>query len=565
MPTITFSLKDLNNLVGKNINVEDVEKFLSYGKGELDKYDEDSYELTVSFGDTNLPYLWSVEGISLMIKGILGIKHGIKKLEVKKGKYEIVVDKNVEKIRPFINGFVVKGRKIDDYLLKQLIQLQEKFCESYGRKRQKVSIGLYSYNKIKFPIHYKAVEPSSAKFVPLGFEKELNLKEILDEHPKGKEYSWILNNFKKYPLLLDDSGNVLSFPPIINSAETGKIEIGDENIFFEVTGNDEDSVFLAANIFAYAFQERGFEIFPCATKYSGRATITPHIFDEKIRIDNAYVQKVLGLSLTERDIKKILESAGYDFSKSIVSIPDYRRDVMHQIDVVEDLGIFYGYNNIASDELRSYTKGSTFEITKFIDKARELCVGLNYQEIMSAVLSSKKNLYENMNIEDFGTVEIGQYMSETYSVVRTWLVPMLMDVFSKNRHVEFPQRIFEQGIVTLKKDGAIRDFERIALASCHSGAGFTESRQVLDYLFSSFGLHYEIIEFEHSSFIPGRVGRIIVNGNKAGVIGEIHPGVLKNWDISLPVAALEINLTAVFEELNKKSVKKSDYGVKSRE
>ncbi|HLD88713.1 MAG TPA: phenylalanine--tRNA ligase subunit beta [Candidatus Nanoarchaeia archaeon] len=555
MPTIKFSFADLRNLVGKSFSLEELERYLSYGKGELDSYDEKSDEVSVSFGDTNLPYLWSVEGVSILIKGILGLETGLKNLDVKKGSYRIIADKGVEKIRPFINGFVAEGKKIDSYFLKQVIQLQEKLCESYGRKRQKISIGLYSYEKIKFPVHYIAVDPKSARFVPLEFENEMDLKQILEQHPKGKEYSWVLKGFKKYPILKDDLGNVLSFPPIINSNDIGKVEAGDEKLFFEVTGNDENSVLLASNIFAFAFQERGFEIYSCITEYSDKKVDAPHSFGDKIKLSRDYVKKILGIDLSDSDIKKILESARYCCEISgknvLVEIPDYRKDIMHQVDVIEDLGIFYGYEKITAEELKSYTKGGVFEITIFIDRVREICIGLGYQEVMSAVLSNKKTLYENMNVEDFDTVEIDQFMSETYSVVRTWLVPMLMEVLSKNKHVEFPQKIFEQGVVTTRKGEKIFDYERIAIACCNSDADFTEAKQVLDYVFDSFGVKYEIDDFEHSSFIQGRVGRIAVNNCKVGIIGEVHPRVLKNWDVSTPIAVLEINLTALFDEIKK--------------
>src|SRR3989338_3544394 len=206
MPTITFSLKDLQHLTGKKITAEELHELAHYGKGDFEGYDKETDEVKIDFGDTNLPYLWSVEGFARFLKGILGLQKGIPEIKINKGEYQVIVDKSVAKLRPYIACFTAKGHKIDDYLLKQLVQLQEKFCETYGRRRQKVSIGLYSYKRITFPIHYKAVEPESAKFVPLEFTKALNLREILAQHPKGRQYGWILKNSAAYPLLLDGKG-----------------------------------------------------------------------------------------------------------------------------------------------------------------------------------------------------------------------------------------------------------------------------------------------------------------------------------------------------------------------
>jgi len=282
MPTIIFSLRDLQDLVGKKLTIEDIQDLVHYGKGDFEGYDKDTDEIKIDFGDTNLPYLWSVEGFARLVKGISDIDKGIPQLNVHKGEYRVIVDRSVSKLRPYIACFAAKGFKIDDYLLKQLVQLQEKFCEGYGRRRQKVSIGLYSYKRIAFPLHYKAVDPLSVEFVPLEFKTKMNLKEILTEHPKGKEYAWILEGFDKYPVLVDDKDEVLSFIPVINSNFTGKLEIGDENVFFEATGIDKEAVNLAANIFAHALHDRGFEIYSSEAKYQDKKIVFPDLSSETI-------------------------------------------------------------------------------------------------------------------------------------------------------------------------------------------------------------------------------------------------------------------------------------------
>ena len=163
MPTITFSLKDLQHLVGKKISTAELENLLHFAKGEFEGYSKTTDEVTVSLDDTNLPYLWSVEGIARLLKGVLGSGRQ-EKIKVEKSGYKIIVESSVKNVRPFIAAFVAKGKKIDDYFIKQLVQLQEKFCDNYGRKREKASVGLYSYKKISFPVHYRAVAPESASF-----------------------------------------------------------------------------------------------------------------------------------------------------------------------------------------------------------------------------------------------------------------------------------------------------------------------------------------------------------------------------------------------------------------
>ncbi|MBS3113664.1 phenylalanine--tRNA ligase subunit beta [Candidatus Woesearchaeota archaeon] len=552
MPTITFSLKDLQNLVGKRLTIEEIQELAHYGKGDFEGYDKETDEVKIDFGDTNLPYLWSVEGFARLVKGILGMQKGIPEIKIHKGDYQVIVDKSVIKYRPYIACFSAKGCKIDDYLIKQLVQLQEKFCEGYGRRRQKVSIGLYSYKRLAFPVHYKATDPLSIGFIPLEFKAKMNLREILAEHPKGKEYAWILDGFEKYPVLVDDKNEVLSFVPIINSNFTGKLEVGDENLFFEATGTDEEAVNLASNIFAYALYERGFEIYSVEAKYPDRKVVLPDLKSEVINIKNEQIKHLFGLELKENEVKHILEKAQFDFEDYKVKVPPYRKDILHPYDIIEDIGIMYGFDKIKELQLTTLTVGSTFKLNEFIDTVREIVIGIGYQEIMSPILTNKDFLYKKMNIEDFGTIEIEDYMSETYSVVRSWILPNLIDIFSKNKHVAFPQKIFEEGILNTRKGDNIIECSRIAIATSHEKADYTEIRQVLDYIMRCFGLHYDIEEAEHDSFIDGRVGRAIVKGKKVAYLGELNPAVLAEWGLEMPVAALELNLSELWEVVEKK-------------
>jgi phenylalanyl-tRNA synthetase beta chain len=552
MPTISFSIKDLQNLVRKKLSIAEVGSLVEYGKGELETFDKETGEVSVDFGDTALPYLWSVEGVARLIKGILDLQKGIPQIKINKGDYKIIVDKSVSQIRPYVAAFVAKGHKVDDYLIKQMVQLQEKLCESYGRRRLKVAIGVYSYDKIKFPIHYKATDPESIKFIPLEFKKEMTQAEILEEHPKGKEYAWILEGQDKYPLLIDSAAQVLSFPPIINSNFTGRVTEGEEHLFVEATGTELEPILLAMNIMAYAFSERGFEIHSVDVQYENKRITTPLLFNEKIKIKKEEIINLLGLELKNAEIKSLLEKAQYDFNNFTVKIPPYRKDILHPADVIEDLGIMYGYDKIREMPLSSYTIGETSKMVIFRNKVRELLIGLNYQEIASPILTNKKIMYQNMNTEDFGTIELSNFMSETFSCIRTWILPILMELLSKNRHVPYPQKIFEDGLVTVRKGENVQDYERVAVASANEKADYTEVRQVLDYIITMLNIEYTIEEVDHDSFIPGRVGRVIVNGKKVAFIGEISPIILSNYGIEVPVVGLELNLTDLFEATKKR-------------
>jgi len=544
MPTIEFSYKDFQKQLGRKLPVTEFKELVNlYAKAEVEEYKDD--EIKVALDDTNLPYLWCVEGLARFFRGVLGIEKGLPKIKVSDSNFKVIVENSVKKYRPYIATFVADGKVLDNYLLEQLIQLQEKFCEGYGRRRAKVSIGLYSHKRIKFPVHYRAVAPDSVKFVPLEMKSKLKLSEVLEKHSKGREYGWIIKDMPLYPLLVDDNNEVMSLVPIINSNFTGKLMIGDKELMFEATGTDEEAVNLAANIFAQNLYDRGFKIYGINVDYGSKKVTSPHSFNEKVKLNQAGVESLTGLKLSPSKTKELLEKARYAVSGSTVTIPDYRRDILHIFDVIEDIAIMYGFNKIESAPLTSYTVGSTTDMHKFVDKAREIVIGLGFQEILSPILSNKVIIEEKMEADDTGMVEIENVMSETFSAIRSWLTPIMLEVLSKNKHNDFPQRIFEQGLVNVKKGSKVYEKEKLALAISHTKTDFTEVKQCADAIMNSLGLTYSVQPFDYKTFINGRCGKIMVKGKGIGMIGEISPKVLVNWELEMPVTVLELDLSEI--------------------
>ncbi len=536
MPTITFSYPDFERLLGRKLPIDKfADMLLLYAKGELGK--RDAGEVTVELDDTNLPYLWCPEGLARLFRGMLGMRKGPAPLKIVRGSCKIIVDDSVKSVRPYITAFVAKGKKIDDYTLRQMVQMQEKFCEGYGRRRQKVSIGLYSHRRISFPVHYKAVVPESVKFTPLEFTEKLDLRQILERHPKGRQYGWILKDAAAYPLLADDKGEVLSFPPIINSNFTGRLEVGDSELLFEATGTDEESISLAANIFAQNLSERGFEIHSAAITGKGKTARTPARPCEKMKITPDDVERLTGLRLTAQQINALLEKMGYSASGATVAIPHYRADIMHMFDIIEDVAIAYGFDRIEDQPLSSYTVGKKDPATAIVNPLRKAVSGMGFQEVFSHILTDK-NALEGKN-----AVELQNFMSETYSVVRNSLLPGLLDVLSRNKHADYPQKIFEEGIAAEREGSRVIERHMLAMASSHAKACFTEMKQSITSLLSIAGAQCAIQPAEHPLFMKGRAGSITVNGKAVGIIGEVSPSALEKWGIAMPVAAVELDLS----------------------
>ncbi|MDH7571880.1 MAG: phenylalanine--tRNA ligase subunit beta, partial [Armatimonadota bacterium] len=235
MPTITAQLHDLQTLIGRPLSIPELEARLPLAKGELKRNDEG--ELTLEFNDTNRPDLWCAEGLARQIRAFEEGRPRCYPCFVAPASASEVqtagtirVSALLREVRPYIAGFVVKGVVIDDEGLRQFIQTQEKLAENFGNKRSAVSIGVYDASRIVWPVHYRDANPDEVRFVPLGFEEPMTLRQILHQHPKGIDYRYILEGEARYPLLVDSAGVVLSFPPIINSRALGEVKVGDDHL-----------------------------------------------------------------------------------------------------------------------------------------------------------------------------------------------------------------------------------------------------------------------------------------------------------------------------------------------
>src|SRR3990167_6740585 len=220
MAIIAFSKKQFEKDIGK-IDEKMQNKIALFGT-PVENVTSDEIQIEVF---PNRPDMLSYQGFKRGFLAYLGKKTGLKnyKLNSPEKDYIVKVDSSVSKIRPYTVCAVVKELKFDNEKIKEIIEIQEKIHFTLGRKRKKLAIGIYPLEKIKFPITYKALKPAEIRFVPLESEKEMNGLEILKNHPTGKEYAHLLKGMEKFPVFIDAKNKILSMPPIINSAETGRI------------------------------------------------------------------------------------------------------------------------------------------------------------------------------------------------------------------------------------------------------------------------------------------------------------------------------------------------------
>ncbi len=542
MPVVTLYWNELERMVGSD-RKKILERLPMLGC-DIERVFED--RIDVEFFP-NRPDLYSVEGVARALRGFLDIEFGYRNYSVKSGNWKIYVDSSVDKVRPRIVGCIVKHVNVDEDILRSIIQIQEDLHWTIGRNRRKMAIGIHDLSRVHFPLRYTTVK-GDFSFVPLDFRKEMSVSEILRDHPKGKEYSFILEGFSDYPMIIDAKDEVISFPPIINAEKT-RVREGTSDLFIDVTGFDKN-VDRALKILTAMFSDRGGTIESVEIIYPERNEVTPDMSPERLEVNRKEIESLLGLKLDDDEIKLALGRMRYGFEfrndRIEVLVPPYRADIMHPWDVIEDIAIGYGYDRIHPRYPSTQGIGREHEWNYWRDAVREIMLGLGFTEVITFTLTNKRMLYQYMNREgkeweDF--VPLMHPLTEDHTIIRTDILPKLIELLRYNKHEAMPQMIFEVG------DVVVGTRNRLRLGACitHARANFSEIRSFVQAVMHELDLEWEAKRSDDGIFIRGRGADIFVGKKKVGGFGEVSPDVLERFEITMPVSGFELDLSLLFD------------------
>ncbi|MFH1328805.1 MAG: phenylalanine--tRNA ligase subunit beta [Candidatus Bathyarchaeota archaeon] len=558
MPTVNLNVKDICKLIGREISIDKLAYVLPLIKCEVKSTETEEVSVEVN---ADRPDMLSTEGITRTLKGFIGLETGCPSFHSKRGKIKVEVDKHLKNIRPFIACAVIRNINLTEESLRQLLQIQEKLHETLCRKRRKASIGIYDLDKVKPPFTYTAAQPEEVKFTPLESMESMTATKILENTDKGREYGGIIKEFNRYPLLLDSGGTVLSMPPIINSENT-KVTVDSQNLFLDVTSLSEYLANDAVSILAANFAERGAKIEAVQVLYPSRRVYTALMKPKKMYLETEYANKVSGLRLSAKAICALAGKMRYDArvakkDRIEINIPPYRCDILHPIDLIEDIIIGYGYDRIKPEVPLIPTFGKKLEKTNFIERMRDIMIGYGFQEILNYVLTSKELQTSMMKVEDSDLIEIANPMTSEYTVLRKWLLPGILNFLTFNTHVENPQKIFECGeTVILDSEAHTKTRSEIRLAGAVSDYSVSyETIQSIVYgVLQNLKINaYKTFKRDHESFMKGRTASIIMHQHEIAILGEINPEILTKFKLPNPVVAFEINLTPIFRRQNSPS------------
>ena len=540
MPVIELSYSRLQKLIGK-VSKKQISDSLPFLGLDIESEDKDLVRVEYS---PNRPDYSTDFGIALGLQGLLGIKTGPIKLNVKKSnKYLISVKSNVSRIRPFVTGIVAKNGKIDDKTIKQLMTMQEDLHFGIGRKRKKSSIGIHDLDRISFPLVYTTTNRNH-KFIPLNSEKELNISEILDTTDVGKDYGSLLGQSSQVPIILDENQNTVSFPPIINAAVT-TVTTKTKNLFVEVTGLNKDDAEDMLSVVATVLQSAGFTLE--SVKITGAKNSSPKLEYRKMTVNSSLINQILGLNLSSSKIISSLKKSRLDASSKgtniICTIPAYRFDIFGPMDLVEEVALGYGIQNLEPTISPSQTIGKTNPVSLKLKSLDQTMIGLGYLEALNSSLTSKRVLYDMTNRDSTKLLSVLDSKSREHTILRDSILPGLLENLSRNIHESYPQKMFETGTV-FATENPISEKISFSGISAHKDANFTEIKSIIQSALNiGFGIKIETKTATDSTFEEGHCASIMLNNTPIGIIGKINSKIIENYKIRVPVVGFEISLS----------------------
>jgi phenylalanyl-tRNA synthetase beta chain len=565
MPTYSFDINDFNKVItGNKVTINELVDNLPTMAVPVEGTEGDTINVEVF---ANRPDMLGVEGLAKNFEGFTERNLSLPEYTVESTEpIKIFVSQEMEKIRPYIAFTKVTNVNLDDVALQASFTFHEKLHLTHSRNRKKAAIGLYDYKagKLSEPIWFKCVDSDTTKYVPLGETEEMTLRETLINTPKGRDYANLVPN-DNIPVLIDKNDKILAIIPILNCDES-KVTENSTEIFVDVTGTDLDAVLSTFNMVLTALADRGAKIHPSVIEYPydtprGRVLNLPDFTPQTIIIESTYIDKHLGNQVNHKEQIKNLKKSRFgvkEIKKGVleVKVPCYRSDILHPIDLVEEIAISYGYHNFKATIPNVTTVGeeSIWQIMK--RRLTMLLIGTGAFEIMTFMLSNEDNLFTKMNlpIDYSDVVQLANPMTNLTTLCRNWMLPSLMDILQRNKPYNYPQKIFEVSQDThidQTSDTSTRDDWKLCFAEAGTDSNYNKARSILSTIEINFGILFSIRipENDIPFLIPGRCGEIYFKDKKIGFLGEVHPIVLRNWDLLVPVACLEIRIQEWLQEI----------------
>ena len=563
MPVVDVRLTTLSDSF-PNIQLKEIIEKIPYIGLDIEGVDENNGTIRVEF-NPNRPDYSSENGIMRALKGLFEKEVGIPIVkDIEESDYVISVDETVDNIRPVICAVVAKRKDpLDGHEISQLISMQEDLHNGVGRKRKKSSIGMHNLDNIVFPLKYTTV-PKNFSFIPLDEENEFTIESILKNLDVGKKYGHLLHNTDVFPILSDCQRNVLSFPPIINGNLT-KIKSNTNNLLVEVTSINEKSADDILSILSFELYDMGFKIYSISiNSHSGKSIKTPALKQSKMIVSDGYINKILGLKLSNDELIKCLERSrcsGKVLENGDIecSFPRYRIDIFNPVDISEEVAIGYGiyrFDTSISSYPSLYFSGKKHVNSVIFNSIRDVLIGLGFVEIINTNIISKDTIDDFfIKVDDADLVSIKDSKTSEFEILRNSVIPSIMATLSKNIHEKYPQKLFEIGKTFKVRHSELKEEWSLGVVIAHNNTSYSEIKSVLESLIRyCFNKNIKTPRCNFEYYLNGHSAKILFSESEIGDIGEIYPQVIENFKLRTLVSVFQINLSSLMDLLDLKKI-----------
>jgi len=571
MPTIGVNRDELMAGLGQQLSEQEFDELCFEFGLELDEVvTEDDGKVTYKIEvGANRYDLLCLEGL---VRNLLIFQGKMKVPSYKSVKpktpQKLTIDKSTESIRPHCLLAVLRNVSFDQARYDSFIDLQDKLHQNIARKRTLVAIGTHDLDKIKGPFRYEAKPPKDIKFKPLNQDKEFTAEELMELYASDshlKQYLGIIRDSPVYPVIYDANDVVLSMPPIING-EHSKITLDTRNVLVEMTATDLTKAKVVMDTLVTMFGqycqpqpfvvEAGEVVTP-----DGQVHHYPTLTYRKESVEKDKVNKLVGVDLSADKIaallsKMSLPSKALDSQRIEVEVGPTRHDILHPCDVIEDVAIAYGYNNIEKTLPKSVTIASQQPINKLTDLLRQSVAQSGFTEALAFSLCSRDDISTRLRKPETGpeTVHIANPKTQEFQVARTTLLPGILKTVQANRKMPLPLRLFEISDVVLRDpntDVGAKNQRHLCAVNYDKSPKFEVIHGLLDRVMQQLEIPsvpvgdvtgYYLQGCDDVTFFPGRCAEIIACGQSVGKLGVLHPETVTKFELTLPCAAIEINL-----------------------
>lgn len=546
MPTLSIEQNLLRRLVesqGRKHDVEDMAFRLPLMGTDIDTCDNEILDIEI-FPDR--PDLLSPE---TLFHGMMPFLHDSPpkpRLAINPGTISMRVSPEIKNIRPVILGAVVRGVNIDAEVIKRLMDHQEKLHFALGRGRKRASIGVHDLATLTPPFRVEAVGRDHS-FIPLAMENEMNIEEILSEHPKGIDFAHLLQGMDKVPVIIDANDSVLSFPPIINGNHTTVTE-STRDLFIDVTGFDSRACESSLMLICLQLAILGGEIESVRVTTCDGSDWSIDGSPKEHFVERSLVEGILGNSFTDDQIEDAIRRMGGVYNGDIsgtlsVSMPRWRYDLLHPIDLVEEVAIGHGYDDLSYDIPKSPLTAIPRKDGQLRRRIREALQGLSLVQIQSLTLSNDADQFTSVRWKADGAItRMTNPITTEHTILRQNILPGLLRLLAANRHHDLPQGVYELGTVVI--DHKNRD--RFAFLVAERAGGFASLRGRIQALMRDLGCaNWSLENIVRGPWLVGRAASIVVEGVVIGECGEIDPHVSEAFELNIPMSGAQIDIEAL--------------------